>query len=91
MEAEQRLEKIRRSHAEKDSQELEELKQRQVLEQQELEELNSRREDRRRVRQEEERRMEEEKQHRQMEEEVRPKMPFFHFTAYKMCNYKKVM
>ncbi|XP_062328194.1 non-muscle caldesmon-like isoform X2 [Osmerus eperlanus] len=69
LEAEQRLEKIRRSHAEKESQELEELKQRQVLEQQELEELNSRREDRRRLREEEERRMEEEKQHRQMEEE----------------------
>ncbi|XP_067105182.1 caldesmon, smooth muscle-like isoform X2 [Osmerus mordax] len=69
LEAEQRLEKIKRSHAEKESQELEELKQRQVLEQQELEELNSRREDRRRLREEEERRMEQEKQHRQMEEE----------------------
>ncbi|XP_046897718.1 non-muscle caldesmon-like isoform X3 [Hypomesus transpacificus] len=75
LEAERRLEKIRRSHAEKERQELEELKQRQVLEQQELEELNSRRGDRRRLREEEECRMEEEKQHKQMEEvEERQKM-----------------
>ena len=91
LEAERRLEKIRRSHAEKERQELEELKQRQVLEQQELEELNSRRGDRRRLREEEECRMEEEKQHKQMEEVVRPKMQFFHFSAYIMCNYKKML
>ncbi|XP_076127573.1 uncharacterized protein lsp1a isoform X2 [Alosa pseudoharengus] len=69
LETEQKLEKIRRSHQEKESQELEQLRQKQVEAEAELEELQKRRELRRRVREEEERRKEEEEQHRQAKEE----------------------
>ncbi|KAM9496095.1 uncharacterized protein lsp1a isoform 2-T2 [Clarias gariepinus] len=69
METEQKLEKIRRSHQEKESQELEQLRQRQAEAEMELEELKKRREERRRVREEEERRKEEEEQHRLAKEE----------------------
>ncbi|XP_063336531.1 non-muscle caldesmon isoform X2 [Pelmatolapia mariae] len=69
LETEQRLEKIRRSLQEKESQEMEQLRQRQAEAEQELEELKRRREERRRVRQEEERRREEEEQQRLAKEE----------------------
>ena len=70
LETEQKLEKIRRSHQEKESQELEQLRQRQAEAEVELEELKRRREERRRFREEEERRREEEEQHRLVKEEV---------------------
>ncbi|XP_036399794.1 non-muscle caldesmon-like isoform X2 [Megalops cyprinoides] len=69
LETEQRLEKIRRSHQEKESQELEQLRQRQAEAEAELEELKRRREERRRLREEEERRREEEEHQRQLKEE----------------------
>uniref|UniRef100_UPI003AADCAD7 uncharacterized protein lsp1a n=1 Tax=Centroberyx gerrardi TaxID=166262 RepID=UPI003AADCAD7 len=69
LETEQRLEKIRRSHQQKESQELEQLRHRQAEAEQELEELKRRREERRRVRDEEERRREEEEQQRLAKEE----------------------
>ncbi|XP_030587406.1 non-muscle caldesmon isoform X1 [Archocentrus centrarchus] len=69
LETEQRLEKIRRSLQEKESQEMEQLRQRQAEAEQELEELKRRREERRQVRQEEERRREEEEQQRLAKEE----------------------
>ncbi|KAL7858352.1 hypothetical protein AOLI_G00184540 [Acnodon oligacanthus] len=69
LETEQKLEKIRRSHQEKESQELEQLRQRQAEAEMELEELKRRREERRRFRQEEERRREEEEEHRLVKEE----------------------
>ncbi|XP_060771028.1 non-muscle caldesmon isoform X2 [Neoarius graeffei] len=69
LETEQKLEKIRRSHQEKESQELEQLRQRQAEAEVELEELKKRREERRRVREEEERRKEEEEQQRLAKEE----------------------
>ncbi|XP_048112111.1 non-muscle caldesmon [Alosa alosa] len=69
LETEQKLEKIRRSHQEKESQELEHLRQKQVEAEAELEELQKRRELRRRVREEEEHRKEEEEQQRQAKEE----------------------
>lgn len=70
LETEQRLEKIRQSLQQKESQELEQLRHRQVEAEQELEELKRRREGRRRVREEEERRREEEEQQRLTKEEV---------------------
>lgn len=70
LETEQRLEKIRLSFQQKESQELEQLKHRQAEAEQELEELKRRREERRRVREEEERRREEEEQQRLAKEEV---------------------
>ncbi|XP_026220698.1 non-muscle caldesmon isoform X3 [Anabas testudineus] len=69
LETEQRLEKIRRSLQAKESQEMEQLKQRQAEAEQELEELKRRREERRRIREEEERRREEEEQQRLAKEE----------------------
>ncbi|KAM6973316.1 uncharacterized protein lsp1a [Aplochiton taeniatus] len=69
LETERRLEKIRRSHQEKESQELEQLRQKQAEAEQELEELKARREERRRVRGEEERRREEEEHQRLAKEE----------------------
>ncbi|XP_005950668.1 non-muscle caldesmon [Haplochromis burtoni] len=69
LETEQRLEKIRWSLQEKESQEMEQLRQRQAEAEQELEELKRRREDRRQVRQEEERRREEEELQRLAKEE----------------------
>ncbi|KAI4894578.1 hypothetical protein NFI96_018806 [Prochilodus magdalenae] len=73
LETEQKLEKIRRSHQEKESQELEQLRQRQAEAEVELEELKRRREERRRFREEEERRREEEEQHRLVKEEEEKK------------------
>ncbi|KAK1788914.1 hypothetical protein P4O66_015827 [Electrophorus voltai] len=70
LETEQRLEKIRRIHQERESQELEQLRQRQVEAEVELEELKRRREERRRFREEEERKREEEERHRMAKEEV---------------------
>ncbi|XP_061078503.1 non-muscle caldesmon [Conger conger] len=69
LEAEQKLEKIRRTLQEKESQELEQLRLKQAESELELEELQRRREERRKVRQEEERRREEEEQQRQLKEE----------------------
>ncbi|XP_028813937.1 non-muscle caldesmon isoform X1 [Denticeps clupeoides] len=69
LETEQKLEKIRRSHQEKESQELEQLKQKQLEAEMELVELKRRREQRRRVREEEERRKEEEEYQRLAKEE----------------------
>ncbi|KAF7702220.1 hypothetical protein HF521_001503 [Silurus meridionalis] len=69
LETEQKLEKIRRSHQEKESQELEQLRQRQAEAEVELENLKKRREERRRLREEEERRKEEEEQQRLVKEE----------------------
>ncbi|XP_015244248.1 PREDICTED: non-muscle caldesmon-like [Cyprinodon variegatus] len=75
LEAEQRLEKIRQSLQEKESQELEQIRHRQIEAEQELEELKKRREERRRARAEEERkREEEERQQLALEEEERRKM-----------------
>ncbi|KAK1159827.1 non-muscle caldesmon-like isoform X2 [Acipenser oxyrinchus oxyrinchus] len=68
-ETEQKLEKIRRSHEEKESQEYEWLRQKQAEDKVELEELNKRREERRRLREEEERRQEQEELERQAKEE----------------------
>lgn len=70
LETEAKLEKIRRSHAEKENQELEQLKHKQAEAEQELEELKRRREERRQVRKEEERRSREEEQQRLAKEEV---------------------
>ncbi|KAG5839113.1 hypothetical protein ANANG_G00201480 [Anguilla anguilla] len=69
LETEQKLEKIRRSHQEKESQELELLRQKQAESEAELEELKKRREERRKIREEEERRREEEEYQRQLKEE----------------------
>ncbi|XP_034541084.1 non-muscle caldesmon [Notolabrus celidotus] len=69
LETEQRLEKIRQSLQQKGSQELEQLRHRQVEAERELEELKRRREERRGVREEEERRRQEEEQHRLTKEE----------------------
>ncbi|KAM3609349.1 uncharacterized protein V6R79_013487 [Siganus canaliculatus] len=69
LETEQRLEKIRLGLQQKESQELEQLRQRQEEAEQELEELKRRREERRRVREEEERRRDEEEQRRQAKDE----------------------
>ncbi|XP_041705479.1 non-muscle caldesmon isoform X2 [Coregonus clupeaformis] len=69
LETEAKLEKIRRSHAEKENQELEQLRYKQVEAEQELEALKSRREERRQVRKEEERRSREEEQQRLAKEE----------------------
>ncbi|XP_066523419.1 non-muscle caldesmon isoform X2 [Hoplias malabaricus] len=69
LETEQKLEKIRRSHQEKESQELEQLRQKQAEAEVELEELKKKREERRRVREEEDRRREEEEYHRLVKEE----------------------
>ncbi|XP_063053386.1 non-muscle caldesmon isoform X2 [Engraulis encrasicolus] len=69
LETEQKLEKIRRSLQEKESQELEQMRLKQVEAEAELEELKRRREARRLVREEEERKKEEEEQERQAKEE----------------------
>ncbi|XP_070763407.1 non-muscle caldesmon isoform X2 [Enoplosus armatus] len=69
LETEQRLEKIRQSLQQKESQGLEQLRHRQAEAEQELEELKKRREERRRVREEEERRREEEERQRLTKEE----------------------
>ncbi|MEQ2158816.1 hypothetical protein GOODEAATRI_016172, partial [Goodea atripinnis] len=75
LEAEHRLEKIRQSLQEKESEELEQIRHRQFEAEQELDELKRRREERRQARQEEERqREEEEKQQLAIEEEERRKM-----------------
>ncbi|XP_027870681.1 non-muscle caldesmon [Xiphophorus couchianus] len=75
LEAEQRLERIRQSLQEKESQELEQIRHRQFEAEQELEELKTRRKERRRAREEEERQREdEEKQQLAAEEEERRKM-----------------
>ncbi|KAA0724202.1 Lymphocyte-specific protein 1 52 kDa phosphoprotein [Triplophysa tibetana] len=79
LETEMKLEKIRRSHQEKESQEMEQLRQRQAEAELELEELKKKREERRRFREEEEQRKEEEEQQKlttkeeekkQMKEEI---------------------
>ncbi|KAK2842805.1 hypothetical protein Q5P01_013005 [Channa striata] len=70
VEAEQCLEKIRQSLQAKESQEMEQLSQRQAEAEQELEGLKRRREERRRIREEEERRREEEEQQRLAKEEA---------------------
>ncbi|KAJ8249109.1 hypothetical protein GJAV_G00231260 [Gymnothorax javanicus] len=69
LETELKLEKIRRTHQEKESQELEQLRQKQVEAEAELEQLKKRREERRKIREEEERRREEEEQQRLLREE----------------------
>ncbi|XP_059191213.1 non-muscle caldesmon [Centropristis striata] len=69
LETEQRLQKIQQSLQQKESQELEQLRHRQVEAEQELEELKRRREERRRIRVEEERRREEEEQQQLAKEE----------------------
>ncbi|KAM4554362.1 uncharacterized protein lsp1a [Fundulus diaphanus] len=75
LEAEQRLEKIRHSLQEKESQELKQIRDRQSEAEQELEQLKRRREERRQAREEEERQREqEEKQQLAIEEEERRKM-----------------
>ncbi|KAG2462485.1 LSP1 protein, partial [Polypterus senegalus] len=68
-EAEAKLEKIRRSLEEKESQEYERLRQKQAEAEMELEELQKRREERRRLREEEERRRQLEELERQEKEE----------------------
>lgn len=70
LETEQHLEKIWQSLQQKESQELEQLRQRQAKAEQELEELKRRREERRRVREEEEHRREKDEQQRLTKEEV---------------------
>ncbi|ROL55402.1 Caldesmon [Anabarilius grahami] len=79
LETELKLEKIRRSQQEKESQEMEHLRQRQVEAELELEELKQKREERRKAREDEERRREEEEQQklakkeedkRQMKEDI---------------------
>ncbi|XP_077067467.1 uncharacterized protein lsp1a isoform X2 [Siphateles boraxobius] len=62
LETELKLEKIRRSHQKKESQEMEHLRQRQADAELELEELKKKREERRKAREEEERRRDEEEQ-----------------------------
>nr|XP_015193718.1 PREDICTED: non-muscle caldesmon-like isoform X1 [Lepisosteus oculatus] len=75
LETEQKLEKIRRSHQEKESQEFEQLRQKQLEAEAELEELNRRREQRRRLREEEEQRRGQEEHQRQLRgEEERRRM-----------------
>lgn len=69
-EVEQRLERIRHSFQEKESQELEQLKLRQAEAEQELEEMKKRREERQKLRKVEERFKEEEEQQRLAKEEV---------------------
>ncbi|XP_013980035.1 non-muscle caldesmon isoform X3 [Salmo salar] len=66
---EAKLVKIRRSQAEKENQELEQLRHKQAEAEQELEELKRRREERRQVREGEERRSKEEEQQRLAKEE----------------------
>ncbi|RVE71491.1 hypothetical protein OJAV_G00052310 [Oryzias javanicus] len=74
-EVEQRLERIRHSLQEKESQELEQLRLKQTEAEQELEELKRRREERQKLRKEEERYKEEEEQQRlAKEEEERKRM-----------------
>ncbi|XP_039594261.1 non-muscle caldesmon isoform X1 [Polypterus senegalus] len=74
-EAEAKLEKIRRSLEEKESQEYERLRQKQAEAEMELEELQKRREERRRLREEEERRRQlEELERQEKEEEERKRM-----------------
>lgn len=70
-ETERCLEKIRQGLQQKESQELEQLRQRQAEAEQELEDLQRRREERRRLREEEERRKEELEYQRLAKEEVR--------------------
>lgn len=70
LETEQRLERIRQSLQQKESQELDQLRHRQAEAEQELEELNRRREERRRLREEEEHCREQEEQQRLAQEEV---------------------
>lgn len=70
LETEQRLEKIWHSLQQKESQELEQLRQRQAEAEQELEELKRRREERRRLREKEEHRREEDERQRLTKEEV---------------------
>nr|XP_029524304.1 vicilin-like seed storage protein At2g18540 [Oncorhynchus nerka] len=67
---EAKLVKIRRSQAEKENQELEQLRHKQAEAEQDLEELKRRREERRQVREGEERRSREEEQQRLAKEEV---------------------
>ncbi|XP_063758986.1 non-muscle caldesmon isoform X2 [Eleginops maclovinus] len=69
LETERRLEKIRLGLQQKGSQEMEQLRLRQLEAEQELQELKKRREERRRVREEEERRREEEEHQRLAKEE----------------------
>lgn len=69
-ETERCLEKIRLGLHQKESQELEQLRQRQAEAEQELEELQRKREERRRLRVEEEQRREEEERRRLAREEV---------------------
>lgn len=69
-ETERCLEKIRQGLHQKESQELEQLRQRQAEAEQELEELQRKREERRRLRGEEEQRREEEERRRLAREEV---------------------
>ncbi|XP_017555648.1 non-muscle caldesmon isoform X5 [Pygocentrus nattereri] len=89
LETEQKLEKIRRSHQEKESQELEQLRQRQAEAEVELEELKRRREERRRFRQEEERRREEEEQHRLVKEEITERTESLNRSLKKSNSFKK--
>lgn len=70
LETELKLEKIRRSHQEKDSQEMEHLRQRQAEAELELEELKKKREERRKAREEEERKRDEEEQQKIAKQEV---------------------
>ncbi|PWA30396.1 hypothetical protein CCH79_00017650, partial [Gambusia affinis] len=70
LEAEQRLERIRQSLQEKESQELEQIRYRQLEAEQELEELKRRREERRRAREEEERQREDGEKQQLAAEEV---------------------
>ncbi|CAM4735110.1 unnamed protein product [Leuciscus chuanchicus] len=69
LETELKLEKIRRSHQEKESQEMEHLRQRQAEAELELEELKKKREERRKAREEEERRRDEEEQQKTAKQE----------------------
>lgn len=70
LEAEQRLERIRQSLQEKESQELEQIRHRQFEAEQELEELKTRRKERRQAREEEERQREDEEKQQLAAEEV---------------------
>ncbi|XP_068169602.1 non-muscle caldesmon isoform X2 [Antennarius striatus] len=74
LEKEHHLEKIRHGLQQKESQELEQMRQRQAEAEQEVEELKRRREERRRVREEEECRREEEEQLRLAKEEEKRQM-----------------
>ncbi|XP_039503947.1 non-muscle caldesmon isoform X2 [Pimephales promelas] len=69
LETELKLEKIRHSHQEKASQEMEHLQQRQAKAELELEELKKKREERRKAREEEERRRDEEEQQKTAKQE----------------------